>query len=310
MTLRLKSFMKELGFKASGDMIFGIYEGYLVSVTDQDGSASLFFDITLGEAADIEREKIREVIEESAQQYSILRAEVKNTGIFVVFDSSSSSFNKLKEFFYYLIQQLSLLKIPGASVCTNCGEAISSINIVCINGRLHTCDKECATKLVETAREKLPRKKEKLHFLSGMLGALLGALLGVLPFTVISRINIFALWTGLIIGLFSKGGYELFGGKNCVGKSIVLPLFSLISSAISVFLSYCYSLFSIWDSQGIVISFQEIALKIFGTLQSSPEMQRAFLTDTAITFAFAVLGLLLFVRFKKPAKTERVYILS
>lgn len=304
--------MKELDFKPGSNLIFGIYDGYLISIADNDGTASIFVDVTLGRTADIDREKIRLVIEENARQYAILQAEVKNTGILVLFDSSASAFGKLKDFFYFFVQQLKAFSIPGASVCSNCGLPISSINILSINGRLHTCDKECAQYLVEASENKvfMKRKRRKTNFLAGAAGAFFGALLGVIPFVLAGRLGIFALWCGVLIGAFSKWGYELFGGKTCLGKSIILPLFSLAAPIPAVFITYCYKLSEMWQDNKYIFPFREVIQQVFESLKNSFSLEMAMLTDVLISFGFAVLGLLLLIRFNKKPSDRSVYIVS
>lgn len=309
---RVKSFMKELDFKQRDDYIFGIYDGYLISIKDSAGTATFFADVTLGRTADMDREKIRAIIEESANQYAILRAEVKNTGILVVFDSSLSAFNRLRDFFYFFVQQLKALSIPGASICTNCGLPISSINILSINDRLHTCDKECAAHLVESSKNRLfmQRKRNKTNFLAGAVGGLFGAILGIVPFVLAGRIGIFALWAGLVIGALAKWGYELFGGKACLGKIIVLPIFSLLAPIPAVFLIYSYDLSLIWQEKKYVMQFREAVQTVYESLKTSSALQTAMLKDVLISFGFAVLGLLLLIRFTKKQTDRSVYIVS
>ena len=310
MKYRVKSFMKELGFNKSGDIIFGIFDGYLASVTDVNGTASIYIDISLGDTADIEREKIRSFVEANARQYSILLAEVKNTGVLVLFESSISAFSKLRDFFYFFVRHLSSMHIPGASVCTNCGKPISSISIISINGRLHTCDKECAAHLMETSDSGGAAAKRRVYFIPGFIGAVFGAFFGAVPFVVLSRIGVHAVWSGIVIGLFAKGGFEFFGGQKSIGKAVALPLLSFLASVPAVFMYYCYTLSRIWQSFNYIFQFREAIQAVFTAVKTSPSLQTAMLTDAVLTFAFAALSILLFAKLTGKQSLKSVYIVS
>lgn len=307
---RVRKFMKELGFKRSYEVIFGIYEGFLVSVADKDNTASIFVDISLDASAAIEREKIRSLIEENARQYSIFRAEVTNVGVLVLFNSSAPSFERLKDFFYFFIHQLKLLNLPGAYICTNCRKPVSAVSVLSINGRLHTCDRGCAQHIVKTAEKKGALKKRRAHFFPGLIGALFGAVLGIIPFVLISRLGIFSLWCGLLIGLFAKAGYEVVGGRRCPGKAAALLLLSVMASVPAIFLTYCYELHGFWSGKGYVIRFVDVIQKVFDLVKTVPVLRESMLLNAAASFGFAVLALLLVARLNKKSPNKRAFIVS
>jgi len=302
--------MKELSFNRQDELVFGVYDGYLVTIADQDGGASICIDISLSDTADIDREKIRSFIEANARQYSIRRAEVKNTEVYLLFESSLSAFAKLRDFFYLFIRLLTSISIPGAAVCTNCGQPITALSIISINGRLHSCDRECAKYLLGTARNDKNPTVRKVYFAAGFVGALFGAVFGTVPLVILSRIGISALWSGIAIGLFAKGGYEFFGGKRCVAKAVALPLLSLLAAVPAVFLYYCYTLSSMWLSRNYIFQFREVIQEVFETVKTTPSLQRSMVTSTLIAFAFAVIGILVFARLKKSGAEHSVYIVS
>jgi len=298
--------MKEIGFKAVDDIVYGVHDGYLVSITDGNGITSMFVDLVLPSIDCEDSEKIKKIISINSKQYSILRAEVNETGALIVFASTVSSFNKLKDFFYTFLQQLRSAKIGGASICSNCGKPISSLKIISIYEHMHTCDPDCASHLV--SKHIASRKRKRPNFLPGLLGALLGALVGVVPLIVLSRLDMFVLWCGIFIGLFAKGGYELFGGRNCIGKIICLPIISFIAIIPSLFYSYCYSLNEIWLGKHYVVSYDKIVELVYSYIIESGPIRTMLLTETVIAFSFAILGLLLTMRFVRKIHKEEVFI--
>ena len=306
MKLRLRNFMKEINFKSVDEVVYGIQDGYLVSITDENGAASMYVDLVLPDTNCKESEAIRNIIRLNSKQYSILRAEVNETGVLVVFPSSFSAFNKLKDFFYFFLQQLKSEGIKGASTCTNCGNPISSIKIVSMYNRLHTCDSECAEQLVSSYKPK--RRKIKPLFIPGFLGAVIGAAVGAVPLLVLGQLNIFSLWCGLFIGLLAKVGYELLGGKPCIGKTIVLPILSLIAIVPTVFYTYCLNLFDIWLGRDYIVEKNPVIEIVYNTILSDKTLQMTLITDVLIAFAFAILGLLLVMRFTRKTHKEEVFI--
>jgi len=310
MKVRLKRFMKELNFKSTDDIVYGVYDDFLVSVTDNNEVSSLFIDVVLQETAAIDREKIRNIIELNAKQYSILYAEVKNTGISVIFNSGLTAFNKLKDFFYSFINQLNALGIKGASFCSNCGEETDSFSILSINGKLHSCDKVCAEQLCQTMNSKVKTKRKQLYFIPGLLGALFGAILGIIPFVVLCRMDFFILWCGIFVGLFTKGGYEFFKGENCIGKTIIVPIFSLAVIVPAVFINYCYRLSEFWSGKSYLIEFADTVRQTYNSILTVSLIRTSFIIDVAVTFVYALLGLLLFLRFKRNTYHNAVYIVE
>ena len=307
MKLRLRNFMRELGFKAVDEVIYGIHDGYLVSISDSDGILSLFVDIVIDDAYGEQGQTIRGIINPNSRIYSIARAEITSTGVHIVFASTLSAFSKLRDFFYFFLQQLKTTGIRGASICTNCGNPISSLKIVSIHGRLHTCDPDCATKLA--ASNTSGRKKTRPLFIPGFIGAVIGAAVGVVPLLVLSRIDFFILWCGVFVGIFAKGGYELFGGRKCIAKSITLPLLSIIAIIPTLFYIYCRNLNDIWLQRNYIIPFEDVVTEIKSLILTPGPIRQSLILDSAITFGFAIFGLLLFIRFNKKSVRQDIFVL-
>lgn len=304
MKRRLKVFKKEMGFNSCDDTIFGLLDGYLVSITDSDGLCSLFIDIALEEPFVLDRERIRDILEENTRQYSILRAEVTAIGIMVYFESSRSGFERLKEFSFFFTGQLKNLKIPGAETCSNCHKPITDISIIWQNGMMHTCDRECSDIICKTERDKAKRggNREPARFFAGTTGSLIAAVLAVIPFVTVAYLDIFYLWLGVITALLVSSGYSIFGGRPSVGKGIVVTLFTFLSVVVSMFLSYSVGVYNGFLNGGYVVDIIESVKVTFYSLTSNNDLLIIFSKETGAAILYSILGLLLFLKFKKKKR--------
>jgi len=308
---RLKVFKKEMSFNSCDDTIFGLLDGYLISISDSDGLCSLFVDIALKEPIELDRERIRNILEENARQYSILRAEVTATGVMVYFESSRSGFERLKEFCFFFAGQLKTLNIPGAETCSNCHKPITDISIISQNGMMHTCDKECAEIICKTEQKKAKRgrDKEPVRFFAGTTGSFLAAILAVVPFVAVAYLDIFYLWLGVITAFLVKAGYSIFGGRPSAGKGIVITLFTVLSVVVSMFLSYSVGVYNGFLNDGYVVDLIESAKLTFDIIISNNDVLMSFLTETGAAVLYSLLGLLLSIKFKKK-KRKTVFVVS
>jgi hypothetical protein len=217
----------------------------------------------------------------------------------------------LKEFSFFFAGQLKTLNIPGAETCSNCHKPITDISIIWQNGMMHTCDKECAAIICKTEDERVKRGKHKepVRFFAGTTGSFLAAVLAIVPFIAVAYLDIFYLWLGVITAFLVRAGYSIFGGRPCAGKGIIITLFTVLSVAVSMFLSYCVGVYNGFLNDGYVVELIESAKITFDTIISNREVLMSFLTETGAAVLYSLLGLLLSLKFKKK-KRENVFVVS
>ena len=301
---KLASFANEANLKNNGDIIYGIADGYEVSIFELDNEKTLFVDFYLPEDQQLTRDVIRKFINDSSTQYAIQSSSLSSTGIKIVFQNKSNVYDNMKEFFYTLIYFLKAKNVPGADTCTNCGKHLDSYDVVSVQGCVHTCCPECAEKITGSNRAAVLLKSRKNIFIGG-IGALFGALVGTVLWVFVAYNGYFALWAGVLIALLARLGYMLFGGKSSVAEIIYNILFSIIGVGIAEFLSECIALYRNWISSGFIFKISEVVTTAFTNLLSGPKYYLPYLEAVGIGSIFALLTVLALIGVKK--RSSRIF---
>ncbi len=295
---KLASFATEANLKNNGDIIYGEYEGYEVSLFEVDNEKTMFIDFYLPEDQQLTRDAIRKFINDSNMQYAIQSSSLSSTGIKIVFQNKSNVYDNIKEFFYTLVYFLKAKGVPGADTCTNCGKHLDSYTVVSVQGCVHTCCPECAEKITGSNKAAMLLKSRKNIFIGG-IGALFGALVGTILWVFVAYNGYFALWAGVLIALLARLGYMLFGGKSSVAEIIYNILFSIIGVAVAEFLSECIDLYRNWHASGFVFKLSEVVNTAFSNLLSGPKYYMPYLEAVGIGSVFVLLTVLALIGVKK-----------
>ena len=97
--------------------------------------------------------------------------------------------------------------------CQSCGRPGPADAYYAGGAYLHLCP-DCFTLLQQNmTMNQAQEKQKKENVLSGAVGALLGSLIGVLCIVILSRLNIVAAISGIVMAVCTLKGYELLGGK-------------------------------------------------------------------------------------------------
>ena len=130
----------------------------------------------------------------------------------------------------------------------------------------------------------------------GILGAALGAVVGAIPWAIAFYAGWFVGWLGLLIGVASKKGYELLGGKETKVKAVSVIVSSLISVVAVNMIVYILSwhadlnaMFGATLQESVNFFFDSMLNKNF--IAYDPALLPYVLKDIVLGWVFAGLGI-------------------
>ena len=247
-----KALATELGLNYKDDLVYGIYKEYPVSVYDLKGCKILFIDAKISTNQQIQKDDIRSYIVECSKQYSIRSSSINESGIKIAFNNKVGVYDNIADFFLAFVLFLEANDIKGKSVCANCRKYIKGEpKLIHISGEVHSCDEACASKLVDlgSGNRKAAQTRSTVF---GVIGALIGATLGGIGHVAFSVTGFYSLWFGLIIALFSKVGYYVFGGESVKADRISTLIASFLSVCASQLIIEGISVSATWQSKGYI----------------------------------------------------------
>ena len=109
---------------------------------------------------------------------------------------------------------------------------------------------DCADKADEagqTAADDSFSLPESKHLLRGTLGALAGSILGAVVWAAVAAFGYILSACGLLIGFLSSKFYDLFGGKNCRAKLVIVIICVIIGVLLGNVFSLAYELSGLYD---------------------------------------------------------------
>lgn len=275
MAKKLRYIKKELGFAEGPGLIYGYYGNYMVSFSTEDKEIELFVDAELDENDEETLEKLRTFLKGNAHAYNLTGTAFSPTGISV--RTEEKNYEGLLEFFYIFMNQLKLLRVPGADLCSNCGAPLINEHVILkIGNHAHTCDDDCAQKILSSGKAKAANKTNKRVFL-GTVGAILISLLSTALYIYLGYAGYPAAPAAFLIPLAATFGFYMFGGKQGVGKLIVCFIVPLIVFAVAALTTMGLTVFQSWSAEGYVFSIKELLSAISSVLKDNELFREQFL---------------------------------
>lgn len=179
----LQLLAKDLGLDTDENSAYGIYGGYMISLYDQKGRKTVFFNCPFDDPEDdaLKSFDVSETIKSKITDYSITDYVIQNMGITV---SSTAPLAVFREMTDWMAEILKENDIPGAQVCSRCGEAFSGNKIKKISDGLNhfVCCDGCAFEMLEQKpaspeedSEPAAKNKSVLSFIMAIIGGILGS---------------------------------------------------------------------------------------------------------------------------------------
>lgn len=223
----LQLLAQDLGLRVEENSACGIYEGYMISLYEAKGCKSVFFNCPFADPEDdaLSSFDISESIKAKVEAYAVTDYGISGMGLYMTSRAPLAEFKAMIDWAAQLLKDNGL---PGAEVCSSCGEPVSGKKVKKVtDGTLHyICCESCALDMLErkpdAAEDEQPANKPFLSILMAVLGGLIGAAVFIaayflLPETAEERTfdgqYIIAI-LGFLTAFLVYFGYRLFSKKK------------------------------------------------------------------------------------------------
>lgn len=237
----LQLLAQDLGLRVEENSACGIYEGYMISLYEAKGSKSVFFNCPFADPEDdaLSSFDVSESIKAKVDAYAVTDYGISGMGLYMTSRSPLAEFKAMIDWAAQLLKDNGL---PGAEVCSSCGEPVSGKKVKKVtDGTLHyICCEICALDMLERkpedAEDKQPANKPFLSILMAVLGGLIGAAVFIaayflLPETAEERTfdgqYIIAI-LGFLTAFLVYFGYRLFSKKKTAASVVLICLITLV----------------------------------------------------------------------------------
>ena len=120
----LQILANDLGLRVEENSACGIYEGYMISLYEAKGCKSVFFNCPFADPEDdaLSNFDISESIKAKVETYAISDYGITGMGVYMTTRAPLADFKTMIDWAAQLLKENG---IPGAEVCSSCGEPIS-----------------------------------------------------------------------------------------------------------------------------------------------------------------------------------------
>lgn len=273
--MNLRYLKKELEFSESVGIVYGMVGQYLVTFSLKRKSVELFIDAKIDPADTVAVDRLRAFIQNNAVGYHITASSLSNTGISMTLSGKDQEV--MMELVNILINELRLLKISGATHCSNCGEPIEGKQqMVKIGSHAHVCDSPCAERIMGSDKAKAARVKIVKRGLPGFFGALIFSGLAAALYFFLGIKSLPCYYAAVLIPVAADLGFFLFGGKRGWAKMTACALLPLFFFALAVFGLLLYPAYAQWTADGYLFTFAEFINTTLNALKTSTVLAEGF----------------------------------
>lgn len=252
---KLKVIEKDLGLTYSQGILYGRYGNYMVTFNQIGKELEFFTDARLASVSKEQSDALREFVKSNALSYRLLSFSMSSTGTTVTILAKDVTL--LLDFVYVFMNELGARGIPGVSVCSNCGLPSNSRKIVRIGTHAHTCDAECAERLVAKCKGTLTRTLPQGGFV-GFIGALLGCTAALIIYWLLGINGYYCAAAAFLIPIFASYGYSLLGGSRGIPKAVTVVLMPTLLFTAAVFVLFCLLVYRDWLAGGYIFTISEL----------------------------------------------------
>lgn len=292
----MKKLAEELGLSLAGDVAYGEYGGYVVTLSESAGDKSLRVSAAL--ADDQVRGGLYMLLENKPlrKRHRIQRVSFTNQAITVQFTPGAHPVKQIGPFIRWFLPEMARNGAPGAGTCPFCGQPLAGESPVRrkVNDVVHALHGECASEIERQSRQERDAfAVEPGRYLRGACGALIGAALGAVPWAFIYMFGWFVGYLGLLIGFLAKKGYEMLGGKKGMAKFLIVLAATLLGVVAGNLGGVCLQIgkeILTGNLEGATLIDIPLILRYALTVDS--EFMGSMLLDIGLGFVFALLGVI------------------
>ena len=227
----LKKYAQELGFTVKEGVAYGVYGKYMLTMQEGAGYKAATFAVTFPD--DNAKAAIAATLLDASfqKQYRITKCDITDSMIAIVFLDNPGTMGILKNALAAIGELLEQNGVWGVECCNACrtGYENNEGEDVLIAGNVFVMHPGCVDAVYAQMAENAEKVKRSGNTGLGILGAALGSIVGAIPWAIAFYAGWFVGWLGLLIGVASKKGYELLGGKETKVKAVSVIASSLIS---------------------------------------------------------------------------------
>ena len=316
----LKKLGAEFGLTAGKGRVYGLLEGFPVSMWDGAGTKNML--IYLGEprdAAEDAQTDLQALLPRELEAYRIMQYELVDDLplLLVVFHDNPGTLKRIRQFLQEAVPALREAGLSQVYYCAQCGKAFEGApEIDLVDGTpvpVHAyCQEDFAREIEEDEREEREQlcqeSAEALldgSILKGVLGAFLGALIGSIPWVLIYMFGYLASIGGILIGMGAVFGYKKLSGR--VGVACVVS--AVVFAALMVPLACYAGEAAILLKEFIAGNLEPLRMSDFGWLFRSitalAEWRESFRQNVLMGYLYAALGLIAFLISKRHGLRNR-----
>lgn len=292
----INSIARELSLKNRFGIYYGNVNDYVISLSRHERETELFIGAHTAELPQKLMNELESFLGLNALAYNADSYTLTKTGLSFKLPNKQATLSTAVEFIHLIVNQLKSMGIPGAELCGNCGKKLEKGMYVKVGEHVHICDEECATKLASSKRKFT--KKTPRHFFAGFIGAVMGSVIGLAGWLYLSYFGFYSAPAAILIPVLALLGYKLFGGKNCIGKAVAIPLISVINYALGAFGLIYYIVFKEWRDGGYIFTRAELFNTLVSSFTERSALIDAFIYNQLLAgIAFIIIGIIIVIPF-------------
>jgi len=267
-SIKLKSYAKEHGLLTNRDIVYGVIEGYHVSIdqASNEGHVCTLINFYIVNLDDTMKAQIDNFVQVHKDEYKIFG---------VTYSSNMVSFATRQIAYVTKINLddkvrgiLNLFKenlfISG---CAYTNET-NNIEFVYANRMIIPASESIILKFVEKSKNQNPNNQDK-GYITGTIGALIGGIIGIIPWVVFAMLGYISAISGLAMGWLIKTGYDKGKGKTGGLQFPILVTILVIATYLGIMASQSYFVIQMFMEEGYEISDLRI-FEIFKFLATLP----------------------------------------
>ena len=291
----LRKLAAEKGMKVANGVAYGSLHGYSATFSEGSGIKTLVFSTRFSDMA--QKIAFTEYVQTLGleKDFKLQALEVQDKLIHVVFLDTIGTMKRFESFIDRFIPILDQYGASKTDICPECGMMLTGGRWKLVNGIAIYVHEACAERIradIQTGNEE---RLSTGSYLSGAAGAFLGAVGGAVAWAAIMLIGYVTSLVGFLIGFLAEKCYNLFRGKQGIGKIFILVLAVIFGVLLG---NVAANVIAIIGEYGFGV--MDSILLLVAAFAEVPEVRSAVITDTLLGLFYAALGVvLILVRTKK-----------
>ncbi len=287
----IKKYANEKNWQIKEGVAFGAYRGYMMTMQEGNGWKSLSVSARL--ESDEAIKTVYDYLDDKSvkKDYRIGDSKVSQTAVEITFLDNPGTMKRIIAFVDCLCDKLVSLGAKGVEYCSSCGLELNGSGVPALmNGTVYMLHEGCLNRDDEQMSAVKEEKQKQGSVAKGAVGALIGAIIGAIPWTVASYFGWFVGWFGFFIGIASKKGYELLGGKETKAKGIAIIISTILCVVLAESIAIMVAMAVMWSQDGETFGVLDVIYTYIYALMADTSILTSVLANMGLGLVFAALG--------------------